>query len=65
MGLKFKIPFMFFNLSDIFEYMDQQTFIRVAENILSHAGHHARIAYWNMLVPRRISKIFPKKRQRN
>ena len=48
-----------FNLSDIFEYMDEDLFIRTTENIISNSKPNARIAYWNMLVPRSAEKLFP------
>lgn len=47
-----------FNLSDIFEYMDQQTFLQVSESLISAAAPEARFAYWNLMAPRRISQIF-------
>ena len=58
---KYETHFDAFNLSDIFEYMDRHTFTQVAKNIVDNARQYARIAYWNMLVPRRISEIFPEK----
>ena len=47
------------NLSDIFEYMDDATFGDVAGRILGACRPGSRLAYWNMLVPRRISARFP------
>ncbi|MFW6374556.1 MAG: DUF3419 family protein [Thermodesulfobacteriota bacterium] len=52
-------PFDAFNLSDIFEYMDEAFFRTVAERLLNRANPEARFAYWNMLVPRRIATLFP------
>lgn len=46
-----------FNLSDIFEYMDQQTFIHVSESLISAAAPRATFAYWNLMAPRKISQI--------
>ena len=43
-----------FNLSDIFEYMDADTFAAVYGSILSAAKPDARLVYWNMMVPRRV-----------
>lgn len=43
-----------FNLSDIFEYMDQQTFAKVYGSIVAAANSSARLVYWNMMVPRRV-----------
>jgi len=47
------------NLSDIFEYMNAQEFRARAEELLRICAPGARLAYWNMLVPRRISEILP------
>jgi len=55
------IKFDAFNLSDIFEYMDEKMFKKVSANILSHTKAGARLAYWNMLVPRSVAQIFPEK----
>lgn len=46
-----------FNLSDIFEYMDQQTFLHVSESLISAAAPRARFAYWNLMALRQISQI--------
>ena len=46
-------PFDGFNLSDIFEYLDETTCAAVYETLLGAARPAARFAYWNMLVPRR------------
>jgi S-adenosylmethionine-diacylglycerol 3-amino-3-carboxypropyl transferase len=43
-----------FNLSDIFEYMDQVGFEAAYGQILRMANPHARLVYWNMMVPRRV-----------
>jgi len=41
-----------FNLSDIFEYMSQENYHQLLQQ-LAHAGRAGgRLAYWNMLVPR-------------
>jgi len=42
-----------FNLSDIFEYLDSQTSRDIYTKLVAHARPGARLAYWNMLVPRR------------
>ena len=42
-----------FNLSDVFEYLDAGTCTRLYAALLEHARPGARLAYWNMLVPRR------------
>ncbi len=41
-----------YNLSDIFEYMSESNFHRLLETLVRHANPGARLAYWNMLVPR-------------
>ncbi|SHJ25993.1 S-adenosylmethionine-diacylglycerol 3-amino-3-carboxypropyl transferase [Rubritalea squalenifaciens DSM 18772] len=41
-----------FNLSDIFEYMSEQNFRALLEQICSASNPGARLAYWNMLAPR-------------
>jgi S-adenosylmethionine-diacylglycerol 3-amino-3-carboxypropyl transferase len=41
-----------FNLSDIFEYMSPEEFAACYKKLVSQAHSHARMAYWNMLVPR-------------
>ncbi|MGI9522848.1 MAG: DUF3419 family protein [Hyphomicrobiaceae bacterium] len=43
-----------FNLSDIFEYMDQATFAAVYSDLLKVANPRARLVYWNMMAPRRV-----------
>lgn len=48
-----------FNLSDIFEYMDEDLFKEVSIELLSSANTCAKFCYWNMMVDRRISKILP------
>jgi S-adenosylmethionine-diacylglycerol 3-amino-3-carboxypropyl transferase len=41
-----------FNLSDIFEYMSETAFHRLLEKVVGASRRGARLAYWNMLVPR-------------
>lgn len=48
-----------FNLSDIFEYLDEPASAEVYGALLETARPGARFAYWNMLVPRRLSSAFP------
>ena len=43
-----------FNLSDIFEYLDEGICLDVYRQLLNVARPRARFAYWNMLVPRRV-----------
>lgn len=42
-----------FNLSDVFEYMAPEGYHRVLEQLADAGRSGARLAYWNMLVPRR------------
>jgi S-adenosylmethionine-diacylglycerol 3-amino-3-carboxypropyl transferase len=53
-----------FNLSDIFEYMDADTFATVYGSIVSAAKPDARLVYWNMMVPRRAPGVFANKVKR-
>ena len=46
-------PFDGFNLSDLFEYLDPATCADIYRTLLDTARPAARLAYWNMLVPRR------------
>lgn len=48
-----------FNLSNIFEYMDAAVFVDVAEALAGGAAGNARIAYWNLMAPRRLSEALP------
>jgi S-adenosylmethionine-diacylglycerol 3-amino-3-carboxypropyl transferase len=41
-----------YNLSDIFEYMSPENYRALLERLVSVASPGARLAYWNMLVPR-------------
>src|SRR5262245_8020277 len=43
-----------FNLSDIFEYMSPEAHAAAYKTILDAAAPKARIAYWNMMVARRV-----------
>jgi len=42
-----------FNLSDIFEYMSEENYTALLRRLLAAARPGARLAYWNMLAPRR------------
>lgn len=41
-----------YNLSDIFEYMSEANYHQLLDRLVKHANPGARLAYWNMLVPR-------------
>jgi S-adenosylmethionine-diacylglycerol 3-amino-3-carboxypropyl transferase len=45
------------NLSDIFEYLDKPTFEALGGKITSTLSPGGRMAYWNLMVPRRISSF--------
>lgn len=47
-----------YNLSDIFEYMGPELTEDVYGRLIEHACPDARLAYWNMLVPRRRPERF-------
>jgi S-adenosylmethionine-diacylglycerol 3-amino-3-carboxypropyl transferase len=47
------------NLSDIFEYMNDEVFAAVTGELLGVCSPGARLAYWNMLVPRSIASQLP------
>ena len=46
--------FDYFNLSNIFEYMDVKTFEEVKSSLKNKANEGAVFAYWNLMVPRKI-----------
>lgn len=49
------------NLSNIFEYMDENLFQETAESLVQHLANGGKMAYWNLMVPRDIAKIFPER----
>ncbi|TDE16328.1 DUF3419 family protein [Dyadobacter psychrotolerans] len=51
--------FNFMNLSDIFEYMDQRQFAATAKELIDGTEKDGILAYWNLMVPRRMSYVFP------
>lgn len=53
--------FNYMNLSNIFEYMDKQLFEITAEKLIKGTEKDGKLAYWNLMVARRISEIFPEK----
>lgn len=46
------------NLSNIFEYMPANLFQQTAEDLMLILEKNGKIAYWNLMVPRRISEYF-------
>ena len=47
------------NLSNIFEYMNAELFAETAGKLFAAVKQGGRLVYWNLMVPRRISQIFP------
>ncbi len=52
-------PFQSMNLSNIFEYMDAELFKNVARGLVDGLTPGGRMVYWNLMVPRKISRLFP------
>ncbi len=46
-----------FNLSNIFEYMNPELFETTAKEIVENCKDGARIAYWNLMVPRNFADV--------
>lgn len=53
--------FDYMNLSNIFEYMDDERFRLTSEQLVNGTNRNGKIAYWNLMVPRQISNILPDK----
>ena len=47
------------NLSNIFEYMDLETFQNTGQKLINGLNKYGKMAYWNLMVPRQLSKEFP------
>ncbi len=47
-----------YNLSDIFEYMDDSQMCKIYESIFKKSPSGSRVIYWNMLADKRASKYF-------
>lgn len=45
-----------YNLSDIFEYMSEEQMNNISKKIVNSSPSKSKIAYWNMLSPKRASK---------
>ena len=52
------------NLSNVFEYMDEETFARVGRGLHARAAPGAECCYWNMMVPRDLSEALPEQFER-
>jgi S-adenosylmethionine-diacylglycerol 3-amino-3-carboxypropyl transferase len=55
------VQFDCMNLSNIFEYMDANAFHQTAERLIQLCSVRGKLAYWNLMVPRMLSTIFPEK----
>lgn len=53
--------FHYMNLSNIFEYMNKETFLKTAEMLSNSTHSDGCIAYWNLMVPRMMSRALPQK----
>ena len=51
--------FHYFNLSNIFEYMDKDTFRKVTKSLIHYSEPKAKYGYWNLMVHRDMSLEFP------
>ena len=46
-----------FNLSNIFEYMDAETFARISKQIIGNSIIDSKFAYWNLMVSRDVTDV--------
>ena len=46
------------NLSDLFEYLDENQFQSLGKRLLKQLNAGGRLAYWNLMVPRFLSSTF-------
>ena len=53
--------FNYMNLSNIFEYMTPELFEQTAKQLVAATETGGKLAYWNLMVPRRISATLPDK----
>lgn len=51
--------FRYMNLSNIFEYMNPELFAETAGQLVRATEPGGRLAYWNLMVPRHISRVLP------
>ena len=49
-------PFDAFNLSNIFEYLDEQSFQKLSTRLIEGGSCQAKYAYWNLMVDRIMSQ---------
>lgn len=53
--------FRYMNLSNIFEYMNKDLFAATAHELIKGTDKDGKLAYWNLMVERSISKVFLEK----
>lgn len=58
---KTKDQFNYINFSNIFEYMSYPIFRSTVENIMNEIKAGTIISYWNLMVPRRFSDLYPER----
>lgn len=51
--------FNYMNLSNIFEYLDEQLFYSTSKKLVDALYTNGKLAYWNLMVNRSISAILP------
>lgn len=51
--------FHYMNLSNIFEYMNKDVFNNTATALVNMMHQGGRLAYWNLMVPRRLWTVLP------
>ncbi len=60
-AVKYFGKFKYMNLSNIFEYMNEQTFYNTSKQLIAATEKEGKLAYWNLMVNRKVSSIFPDK----
>lgn len=53
-----KDKYDFLNLSDIFEYMEEEKKLEYEKLINEHTNENAKIVFWNMIVPRKFNSNY-------
>lgn len=46
-----------FNLSDIYEYMNEELFRDVTDELINKSAKNAVFAYWNLMIPRSMASV--------
>ncbi|MBC7384243.1 MAG: DUF3419 family protein [Bacteroidia bacterium] len=58
-ALKLNGNYSHFNFSNIFEYMPLKTFKEFGNMLVAHTRPQSQFAYWNLMVTRKLSDLFP------